>query len=100
MRASVLISPSPLMALREKGIKGVRVPRWGGAVPYTPASPDPTYLNHLTFRKRKRADAPRAPAPKRPYVKPEAYTPFFPLIPFNTAPGDIGSSRNLTPVAL
>ena len=26
---SVLISPSPLKALRERGIKGVRVPRWG-----------------------------------------------------------------------
>ena len=29
--ASVLLSPSPLKALRERGTKGVRVPLWGGA---------------------------------------------------------------------
>ena len=31
--ASVLLSPSPLKALRERGIKGVRVPLWGRGVP-------------------------------------------------------------------
>ena len=34
--ASVLLSPSPSMALRERGIKGVRVPRGLGGIPSPP----------------------------------------------------------------
>ena len=40
--ASVLISPSPLKALRERGIKGVRVPLWGwGGSPFSRVIPMP-----------------------------------------------------------
>ncbi len=48
--ASVFLSPSPLKALRERGIKGVRVPLWGWgyslSVRATSWSPSPCYLRH------------------------------------------------------
>ena len=43
--ASVLLSPSPLKALRERGIKGVRVPLWGRG-----ASPQTAHLHYLNPR--------------------------------------------------
>ena len=38
VRPSVFLSPSPLMALRERGIKGVRIPPWGRGGSFTPST--------------------------------------------------------------
>ena len=60
-----------------------------------PVAPSPTH--HA-----KRANALRAFALELRQLLASGYDPlaFSPWIPFSTTPGDIGSSRNLTPVAL